>query len=116
MAVIEIEGMEFYAYHGHFKTEQIVGNRFIADLSVETDIQKAAKSDCLNDTIDYQQLYKIIEEEMQVTSNLIEHVSHRILSRIKQNYPKIKTATLRLSKLNPPLNGKTQKVSIVSRF
>ena len=27
--IIEIEGMEFFAYHGCFEAEQIVGNRFM---------------------------------------------------------------------------------------
>ena len=27
--IIEIEGMEFYAFHGCFEAEQIVGNKFI---------------------------------------------------------------------------------------
>ena len=27
--IIEIEGMEFFAYHGCFEAEQIVGNKFM---------------------------------------------------------------------------------------
>ena len=44
MGLIEIEGMEFYAYHGHFKEEQVVGNKFLVNVSIETDCEKAAKS------------------------------------------------------------------------
>ena len=47
MGVIEIEGMEFYAYHGHYAEEQIVGNRFILDVTLITDCEKAAESDNL---------------------------------------------------------------------
>ncbi len=35
--------MEFYAFHGHYEEEQIVGNRFLVDLEMETDMEKAAQ-------------------------------------------------------------------------
>ena len=38
MGLIQIENMEFYAFHGHYREEQIVGNRFIVDLTIETDM------------------------------------------------------------------------------
>jgi dihydroneopterin aldolase len=60
MGVIEIEGMEFYAYHGHFAVEQIVGNRFIVDLALNTDCSKAAKSDDLENALNYQNAYLIV--------------------------------------------------------
>ncbi len=116
MAQIEIENMEFYAYHGHFEAEQVVGNRFIVNLSIETDVSQAAVTDELTDTVDYQELYNIIDEEMKKTSKLIENVAHRIMERIKSSYPEIKKAVLKLSKLNPPLKGKTDKVSIVMQY
>jgi len=31
MGRITIEEMEFYAFHGHYQEEQIVGNRFLVD-------------------------------------------------------------------------------------
>ena len=47
MGVIEIEGMKFYAYHGHFAAEQIVGNHFEVYLRLETNCDAAAQSDNL---------------------------------------------------------------------
>ena len=41
MGLIQIENMEFYAFHGHFKEERIVGNKFIVDLTIETDMTNA---------------------------------------------------------------------------
>ena len=51
MGLIEIEGMQFYAFHGHFESEQIVGNEFLVNLKIETDCNQAAISDNLDDAL-----------------------------------------------------------------
>ena len=112
MGVIEIEGMEFYAYHGHFAEERVVGNRFIVDLTLSTDWAKAAKSDNLADALDYQAIYLIVKEEMQIKSHLLEHVAGRILDRLYDGYASIEKAKVKISKLNPPMGGQIEKVSI----
>jgi dihydroneopterin aldolase len=112
MGVIEIEGMEFYAYHGHFAEEQVVGNRFNVDLTLRTDCVKAAKSDDLADALDYQALYLIVKEEMQIKSHLLEHVAGRILDRLYEGYKSIQHVKVKISKLNPPMGGQIEKVSV----
>ena len=112
MGMIEIEGMEFYAYHGHFAAEQVVGNRFIVHLTLITDCSEAAKSDNLEDALDYQSAYKIVNEEMQVKSHLLEHVAGRILDRFGREYSTIEKVKIKISKLNPPMGGEIEKVSV----
>ena len=112
MGKIEIEGMEFYAYHGHFAEEQVVGNRFIVHLTLITDCDAAAKSDDLADALDYQVAYMIIKEEMQIKSHLLEHVAGRILDRIFASSSSIEKARVKISKLNPPMGGQIEKVSV----
>ena len=113
MGIIEIEGMEFYAYHGHFESERKTGNKFRVDLSIETNLEKAGKSDKLEDTLNYQEAYNLVKKEMKVTSSLLENVAARILDKLIKNFPEIKSATIRISKLNPPMGGKIERVSIV---
>ena len=112
MGVIEIEGMEFYAYHGHFAEEQVVGNRFTVDLTISTNCLKAAKSDDLTDALNYQAVYQIVKEEMQIKSYLLEHVAGRILDRLYESYESIEKAKVKISKLNPPMGGQIEKVSV----
>jgi 7,8-dihydroneopterin aldolase/epimerase/oxygenase len=112
MGVIEIEGMEFYAYHGHFAEEQVVGNRFIVDLTLVTDCEKAAKSDNLNDALNYLSVYMVVKEEMQIKSHLLEHVASRILNRLYNKFGQIGQAKVKISKLNPPMGGQIEKVSV----
>jgi dihydroneopterin aldolase len=112
MGLIKIENMEFYAYHGHFKEEQIVGNRFLVDLTIETDMQVPAKSDDLEDALNYQIAYNIIKEEMQVKSHLLEHIAGRILDNLYNSFTTIKKAEVKVSKMNPPMGGKMERVSV----
>ena len=114
MGLIQIEGMEFYAYHGHFKEEQIVGNYFILDLTVKTDLQPAALSDQIEDAVNYQELYNLVKEQMEIKSALLENIADRIITAIYNNFEsQIKFVELKVSKINPPLNGKIKNVSIV---
>jgi 7,8-dihydroneopterin aldolase/epimerase/oxygenase len=112
MGMIEIEGMEFYAYHGHFAAEQVVGNRFIVDLRLVTECSEAAKNDDLNDALDYQIAYMIVKEEMQIKSHLLENVAGRILDRFGKEFTSIEKIRIKISKLNPPMGGQIEKVSV----
>lgn len=112
MARISIEGMEFFAYHGCFDEEQIIGTKFRVDLSFETNTQEAENSDELSKTIDYQSVFMMVKSEMQIKSKLLEYVGRRILNRLKSDFPEVETATVKVSKLNPPLGGKMDCVSV----
>jgi 7,8-dihydroneopterin aldolase/epimerase/oxygenase len=112
MGLIEIEGMEFYAYHGHFREEQVVGNKFLLNVSIETDCEKAAKTDHLYDALDYQKVYELIKAEMEQKSFLLENICSRILDRLYLEFDTITKATIKVSKINPPLGGQIKKVSI----
>jgi dihydroneopterin aldolase len=112
MGSIEIEGMEFYAYHGHFEVEKVAGNRFLVNLKIEADCSKAAQTDKLEDTLDYQKAYLVVKEEMAVSSDLLEHVAYRIIERIKGQFSEAEKVTVKISKMNPPMGGQIEKVSI----
>ena len=112
MALIEIENMEFYAFHGHFKEEQIVGNKFLIDLMIETDLERASKTDKLEDTVDYQVAFRIVKEEMEKKSNLLEHIAGRILDSIYEKLEGVEKATVRIRKMNPPMGGHINSVAV----
>lgn len=113
MGKIIIEAMEFYAFHGHYQEEQIVGNRFLVDLEMEANLSAPATSDNLNDAVNYQQAYQIIKNEMRRTkSNLLENIGKRILDALYAEMEGIEKATIRIRKLNPPMGGPIKSVGI----
>jgi len=113
MSIISLEGMEFFAHHGCFEEEQIIGNLFIVDFHYESDTAEAEKTDDLDITINYQSVYNIVKNEMQIKSKLLEHLARRILDKICERYPGIVDAEIKISKINPPVGGKVEKVSIL---
>jgi len=112
MSIISVEGMEFFAYHGCFKEEQIIGTKFIVDIHIEANTSIAEKTDDLTKTINYQTVFLLVKKEMQEKSKLLEHVGRRILNSLKAEFNEIETAQLKISKMNPPLGGKIRNVSL----
>ena len=113
MGLIQIENMEFYSFHGHFKEERIVGNKFLVNLTIETDMKAPAESDNLRDAVNYQRVYEIVKQQMEMKSHLLEHIAGRILDAIFSEINGISKATVKVSKMNPPMGGKIGSVSVI---
>lgn len=112
MSLITIKGMEFFAYHGCFKEEQIIGTKFFVDLYIEANTSEAEETDKLSKTINYQTVYLLVKKEMEIKSKLLEHVGRRILKAVKKEFPNINSVKVKISKMNPPLGGKINSVSL----
>lgn len=112
MGVIKVENIRVFAYHGCLKEETKIGSDYRVDLEVKANLQKSAKSDKLRDTVDYVFLNRIIKEEMNIPSHLLETVCRRILDRILSEDHLVARATVWVSKLNPPIGGDVQRVTI----
>lgn len=104
--------MEFFARHGCFEEERVIGNRFIVNLKMEVDIDKPAESDALSDALNYQQAYLLIKHEMEQPSNLLEHVAGRIVDTLYKEFGQLKKVTVKVSKMNPPVGGKVGSSSV----
>ena len=90
-----------------------IGSDYRIDLSVKTNLKPSAKSDQLADTVDYVHLNKIVKEEMAIRTKLLETVADLILDRILREIPSVKKAKIQVSKLNPPIGGNVEMVSIL---
>lgn len=110
---ILLENIEIYANHGFFEQETIVGNTFIINLKAEVDVLEACKTDNLEKTVNYAEIYDIVKEEMMIPSKLIEHVGYRIIQRLKSNFERVISVELKISKKNPPITGQIEQASVV---
>lgn len=104
-SLLELEGMEFRSNHGCGEDERKNGNRFTVDFMAEIDVDKAAKTDNLADTVDLAEIYALAAKEMAKPSNLIENVAARIVRAVEKRYPKLEHFSIRVSKHNPPVKG-----------
>lgn len=100
--IIELEEMEFYAYHGCFKEEQVVGNRFMVNIAIQVDVEKPSHSDNINDALNYVSVYELTRQEIQQNSHLVEHLTERILNAIHQKFDYVDWVKVKVSKMNPP--------------
>jgi dihydroneopterin aldolase len=112
MGIIKVENIRVFANHGCLSEETKIGSEYRVDLEVEANLQKSAKTDKLSDTVDYVFLNRIIKEEMSIPSALLETVCRRILDRIFKEDKLVKKATVWVSKLNPPIGGDVESVTV----
>lgn len=113
MNKILVEGIKIYAYHGCLEEEGKIGTNYIVDITMETDFTQAAITDDLSKTIDYVDVYNIVKKEMAIRAKLIEHVGLRIINQLKKDFLTLQKVEVKVTKLNPPMNGNVEKVSIV---
>lgn len=112
MTKISLENMEFHAFHGCLEHEQKFGNLFFVSITMEVDTSLADESDQLVDTIDYQQVYNVVKEEMEKPSKLLEHVAKKIMDHLFMQFPQIDSLEVKVSKFFPPLGGKVEKATV----
>lgn len=112
MGTIKVKNIRVYAYHGCLVEEGKIGSDYRVDVSVKAILKKSAKSDHLIDTVDYVHLNKIVKQEMALRSKLLETVADRILDRILLEIPLADKVKVKVSKLNPPIGGNVEMVTI----
>lgn len=114
LSLIELENMEFQAFHGCYPLEQVVGNRFRVSVTLWADLSRAAQSDQVGDTINYLRVFEIVREQMAVTSHILENVCARIIDALYGAFPQCERVRVKVSKIAPPLGGKIEQVSVAS--
>ncbi|MBE7177673.1 MAG: dihydroneopterin aldolase [Mucilaginibacter polytrichastri] len=108
---IALTNLRFFAYHGFYPEEQVLGNEFFVDLHVKTG--QEASNDELASTLNYEELYAIVDRHMRIPVKLIETVAQDILDAIAQDYPDVDHAGILIRKPLPLLGeGVTAEISL----
>ena len=102
---IYLRNVRFHAFHGVLQQEGIVGNDYLVNLVLDYDFSSALKTDDLQGTLNYAEVYQKVREEMAVPSKLLEHVAGRIAHRLFSDFPEIKKLQLSITKVNPPMGA-----------
>ncbi|RLD29092.1 MAG: dihydroneopterin aldolase [Bacteroidetes bacterium] len=112
MSTIRLKNIRIFTNHGCLIEEEKIGSDYLVNLKVKADLSKAAKTDSLKDTVDYVMLQQIVTNEMSVRSKLLEQVGQRIIDRIFKEIPLADKVEITISKLNPPIGGDVEEVSV----
>lgn len=115
MGKIALEGMEFFAYHGYYDEEQKIGNKYSVDVEVETDLTRAGRKDALGETVNYEELYKLITLVMGKPARLLEAISFQIIQDTFSRFSAANVVSVSISKFNPPIGGVCQRARVSMR-
>ncbi|MGI6143423.1 MAG: dihydroneopterin aldolase [bacterium] len=102
---IIVAGMNFWGYHGVRPEENALGQPFIVDVELYLDLQKAGRSDDLEDTVNYGLVYRLVEEIVTgEPRRLLEKVAETIAAGILEEFP-VTEVVVRVKKPHVPLPG-----------
>jgi len=111
---VRLEGLKFYAYHGFYSEEQKIGNQF--EINAAVDLKSFDSfDDNIEDTVNYEDIYKIISAEMETTQKLIETVAYNIIERLKE-LENITGAQISIAKKNPKIGGNAEAAVVEMKF
>ena len=102
---IRLEKLRFRALHGVLPQERQVGGDFTVTLRIGYLWQAAMDSDAVADTLDYAAVYRLVQREMVLPSQLLEHVAGRIAKALLRDFPQITSIDLWLTKTCPPMGA-----------
>lgn len=115
MGIIQLKNIRTFSYHGCLIEEGKIGSNYSINLKIKTNLEKSATTDKLYDTVDYVHLNRIVKEEMAIRSQLLEHVTKRIIDRVLKELSAIIKIKVCISKINPPIGGDVEKVIIIMK-
>jgi len=113
MDYLVLNNLQFHAFHGVYEQEQKIGNTFLVDLKISADFSKACQSDQLEDAINYASVFEVVKEVMKTPCKLIEHVAENIGKEVKTQFPQVQSIEIKVTKINPPIVGQLDSVSII---
>lgn len=109
---ITLHDVRIYAFHGVLPQERTVGGWYTVSVTVDYPYFGALESDNVNDTLNYAEVLDIVQQEMSVPSNLLEHVAGRIVRALFGRFELIEEISIRVTKECPPMGGNTAGASV----
>jgi len=111
MITIAIEGMRFHAFVGWHEEEKVIGNEIQVDLYLNVSSNQS-DDDVLQKTVNYETVFDAVKLVMNERINLLETVCKKIITSVTTLSPSIEEIEVRVSKMNPPLPGRVDRVFV----
>ncbi|MDT8887346.1 dihydroneopterin aldolase [Aquirufa regiilacus] len=99
---VGLEEVRFFANHGLFPEERILGNWFLLTVRVSKQVH-GIQFEQIEETFDYGKIYTICQEVMAEPVDLLETVAQRIANKLKQSFCDIMSYEIHVWKEQPPL-------------
>lgn len=113
MFTVRLDRLEFHAFVGVPIEERTVGHRLTVDIEMEVD-GAADFTDSIEDTVDYGEVAQTAQEAIQSSgSRTLERAARLAADRVLSEYALIRSITLELSKIHPPMSAVVESSSVV---
>jgi len=110
---IRLKGLEFYGYHGVMEAEKELGQRFIIDLTLKTNLKEAGVSDDVEETINYAEVYDEVKEIVEGKAyDLIETVAEKISDKLLAEFKTLEIIKVVVKKPEVPIPGVLEWVEV----
>ena len=118
MDQIHIQQLRFEACHGVLPDEHETPQPFIFDITLELDLEPAAKSDELEQTVNYADVAATVERIVNGEHcRLIEHLADRVIAGIFKNFTTVEMISLTVYKPKAPMPQQFDNVAVsLTRF
>jgi dihydroneopterin aldolase len=112
MATIKLNEIEIYGQHGYYRDEQQLKQRFVVNISFDLDISRAATIDSLDQTVNYEDIIRILKDVFSIPVSLIETLAVKIAKAIKDKYPVIHRIRVEIKKPEVQLDLRLEDVAV----
>ena len=116
MAFIKINHIKTYSFIGCMDEEKKIGSEYETSIEIKFMCDFVELKDNLKKTVDYVTVSKVVNDEMKKSCNLLETVIYRIGNKMLNINDKISSVTVEIKKMNPPIIGDAQFVSVKEEF
>lgn len=101
VGTLHFDNMVFYGFHGLYPSEVLTGTRFTISIKAEIPVDWGQQKPSLESTIDYENLYKVVQNTFSKREDLIEQVTLNIYNALSQGFPLVTKWLVRVEKENP---------------
>ncbi len=113
LLTVHISRLCLFGYHGVMPQERVVGANFYVSVEAQVRVgESALVDDCLDGTVSYADIVSVLREEMSRPSQLLEHLAYRMAVRLKSDFPRIESVTVRVDKENPPCGVLAREIGV----
>jgi 7,8-dihydroneopterin aldolase/epimerase/oxygenase len=111
---IFIKGLVIHARHGVMDHETEVGQRFVIDLELYSDLTESSRSDHLSDTVSYANVVTTAVAAFKNTNyKLLERAAGAVADAILAAFPRIRSVKVTVHKPHAPIAAIFEDVGVV---
>lgn len=114
---IALKNCAFFARHGVYNEEEILGQRFFVDAELTVESKDALANDDIDGTVDYGRAFSAIEKIVKGKRKyLIEALAYEVAKALCKKFKPVVHAKVAIRKPNAPVPGVLDTVEVTVEY